>query len=187
MGEPIDGAVGARAIALSIPQLAAAGACSPLGGRSIAACASSIPSSPGAAASAWASSPGVSKSVLLSMLACNVAADVSVIGLVGSRQEFLQDDLGGSGLACSVIVVSTSDEPTLVRRQAACLTLTIVEFFRDLHKDVLVLINSVTRFAMAQREIGLSAGTITRIFSVLVDGDDHNGSMAHAVRGILTS
>ena len=108
------------------------------------------------------SGSGVGKSVLLSMLARNVAADVSVIGLVGERgrevQEFLQDDLGPAGLARSVVVVSTSDEPALMRRQAAYLTLAIAEYFRDLDKDVLVLMDSVTRFAMAQREIGLSAG-----------------------------
>ena len=105
---------------------------------------------------------GVGKSVLLSMLARNVGADVIVIGLVGERgrevQEFLQDDLGDLGLARSVVVVSTSDEPALMRRQAAYLTLTIAEHFRDEGKSVLVLMDSVTRFAMAQREIGLSAG-----------------------------
>ena len=108
------------------------------------------------------SGSGVGKSVLMSMLARYTAADVSVIGLIGERgrevKEFLEEELGPEGLKKSVVIISTSDESPLMRRQGAYMTLAVAEYFRDQNKQVLCMMDSVTRFAMAQREIGLSAG-----------------------------
>ena len=161
---------------------------------------------------------GVGKSALLSMIARGTAAEVSVIALVGERgrevREFLEDDLGAAGLARSIVVVSTSDEPALMRLRAAFVATRIAESFRDRGADVMLMMDSLTRVAMAQREIGLSVGeppatrgyppstfsllarlleragtaetgSVTGIYTVLVDGDDHNEPIADAARSIL--
>lgn len=164
------------------------------------------------------SGSGVGKSTLLGMIARNVEADINVIALVGERgrevNEFLQRDLKEDGLARSIVVVATSDQPAMMRSKCALMATAIAEVFRDQGKDVLLMMDSLTRFAMAEREIGLSAGespisrgytpsiyaslprlleragrfktgSITGLYTILVEGDDDNEPISDTVRGIL--
>jgi len=161
---------------------------------------------------------GVGKSIMLGMMARGTSADVNVVALVGERgrevREFIESDLGPEGMAKTVVVAVTSDQPSLIRIKGALVATTIAEFFRDQGKDVLLMMDSLTRIAMAQREIGIAIGeppttkgytpsvfallprileragqtkkgSITGLYTVLVEGDDFNEPISDAVRSIL--